>query len=403
MATLTAASALTVTVALVASHAGDANAALSASGSLGASAVVFERELTTDAFFTNLPAYTSTGVIEGADNPSLPAYTAEGVLLSGSATTSEGTLPSYTSDGACQSGGAITVEADLPAYICECSTGNTIEATLPAYTAEATAVPGKLLSGEADLPSITCSAESSVDNIGDGASSLSLPAYTLESNVIADNDISVSATLGRIALAAEGYSGTVGTVDVTLPAYTVTAEGYGEYVGDVSVTLPMLELQATISDSATTADPGVSYAMNLKTRALTKFDVGFNSLTVFDGTALAANANGLFAISGESDNGVAISASLKTVLPNEGMVRAREAYVNCRTDGDVVLQVIPDEGDDVFEYTLAKFSDKLTKQKVKLGRGMRAENWDVVISNRGGADFEIDYIEILNTPTRRKT
>jgi len=406
MATLTAAATLSSTVTLVASHAGDANAALAVSVSLVPNGVVYENELNTNSDFMQLPAYTGSSSVEAANVITLPAYTCSSTMLNGGvANTNElfTKLPAYTSSGSILNGNEIAVSLVLPAYTVEAQMWHEQVITLPAYTLAAEMISGGLMSVASRLPSYTCEASCSNENVISGGVNVTLPTYTLESSVTAENIINVNATLGRITLAAECYSGNVINVSVELPAYTIDAEGAADGIGNVEVVLPGIQLQSTMSNASAEPDPSNAYTMNLATRALTKYEgFGYNSFANFNGTSLAAGPDGIFAITGETDNGVAIDASIKTVLPNATISRAREAVVNCRTNGDVVLQVIPDETNDIYEYNLAVYSDTLKKQKIKLGRGIKAENMEIVIRNRDGADFEIDYLDVVTDQTRRK-
>jgi len=168
----------------------------------------------------------------------------------------------------------------------------------------------------------------------------------------------------------------------------------------VAVSMPALMLEAT-----TATDDSVvgGYALNLAMRGLTEFTAyHYNSFATFNGVTLAAGASGVFAITGETDDGNDIDASFGFHAKEPKYARLRDAMVNYRSDGQIILRVIPDETDDVYEYTLNNAFATISKARAKLGRGLKGSNWQFEVSNVDGSDFEIDYIDINADETKRR-
>jgi len=347
------------------------------------------------------PSYTAEGVIDLGNNSELAPFESAGELLAGAITNGfqhPVTMPSFTGEGNALNGSIGETEVTLPDYECNAVVVLDHLASLPAYEAGGIGLAGKLLTGSAILPSHTCGGDAVTENVGQASSSL--PVYEVASQAIGEGQATADITLTKVALSAEGYAGTVSTAAVIVPAYEVDADGYGEYVGEVAITLPMLQLEATIAPVEALTG---AYALNLAIRGLTQFDAyDYNSFATFNGVTLAAGSDGIFVISGEDDNGAAIDASFSMHGKTSEVQRMRQAVVNYRTDGEMMLRVTPEEGDDIYEYALIKSDTTLSKGRTKLGRGIKGSNWQFEVGNVDGADFEVDSIDITANPTARK-
>jgi len=348
-----------------------------------------------------LPLYEATGIAHEEAQPELPAYEVDATGLNGSvANLYEDTfeLPSYDGEGALISGQVGSGAGELPSIEAQGEFEREAGGTLPLYVGEGTGLTGQLISGSASIPSIVVAGE----GFTEGASTLSevLPVYEMAGQAESEGIGNADITLTKIILSADGYAGTVSTVAVAIPAYEIDAEGYPEYVGDVAVTMPMLTLEATTATDVTEAG---AYALNLAMRGLTQFTAyGYNSFATFNGVTLAAGDNGLFAIAGETDDGTNIDASFGMHNKEPMSGRMRSAVANYRTDGQLILRVIPEETDDVYEYTMTKADDVLSKARTKLGRGIKGSNWQFEVSNVDGSDFEFDSIDITADETQRR-
>jgi len=405
MATLTAAATLASTATLVASHAGDANAALDAVVTLTPDATVYENDLVGAQDFMQLNAFTLSGYMGGGNNITLPAFTADGTILNGSVLVGSSQfskLGAFTASGVMLSGNIAQGDITLPLFTLSAYTATAGSITLPVFTVEGTAHAGQLLVGEVTLPALTADGTASGENIGAASGSMVLPAFEVSGTCSSSNEMAGSISLGAFTLEAYAEAGSIMTGSITLPVLSVDGAGYSDITGQAELILPLFNINGFMSGSVESADPAASYAMALATKALTKYGMGFNSGTVFNGTSLVANANGVYAITGDTDDGTNIDATIKFPVSGGLVERVREAVVSCRTDGTLMLQVVPDESDEIYEYVLATYSDKLRSQKAKLGRGLSATGFEAILSNVDGVGFDINYLDFRTDPTRRR-
>lgn len=232
-----------------------------------------------------------------------------------------------------------------------------------------------------------------------------LPQVSISGEV--GGNASVVNTLRALSLAAEGYTGAVGGVAVTLPIYEMSVAGTGPLIGQVTLTLPMLVMQATGASRAVSPGANAStYALNTMTSALTQYEnYGFNSFARFNGVYLGAKDDGIFALSGADDASVAIDAYARVGVTDMGtskLKRVDRCYVGYKADGDMVLRVTTEDS-EVRDYRIgATGYGHMYTNVVKLGRGLEARYWQFELRNQNGSNFELDTMEMLPIPLRRR-
>lgn len=223
-----------------------------------------------------------------------------------------------------------------------------------------------------------------------------LPRFAVEVAGTTGAVATVAITLRQLALAAEGITGTLGTVDIELPILDLEIDGYQPIIGYAVLTLPMMRLQ--ITGRAAAQDAAATVVMNTETQALTTYsNFPFNSFARFNGVVLGACDDGLFALTGDTDDGVLIQAAARVGTSDFGTPRYKrieEVVVGYRASGDLVLRVYTDET-TVRDYRLAVTGRPgLHGQTAKLGRGIAARYWQFEVRNQAGADFELNMIEL---------
>jgi hypothetical protein len=217
----------------------------------------------------------------------------------------------------------------------------------------------------------------------------------------------VALTLRRLALAASGYTGTVGRVNVTLPIVDLSAAGYEAQIGTANLSIPMLVLQATGYE--TLVAPGANAStvvMHTETQAVTRYtNYQFNSFARFNGVYLGAKDDGIFALTGASDNGVLIQAAARVGITDFGtshLKRVDRVYVGYKTDGDMILRVTT-EDKSVRDYRMRSLGLAGDHTNiVKFGRGLEARYWQFELRNENGADFELDAMELKPFVLKRR-
>jgi hypothetical protein len=144
-------------------------------------------------------------------------------------------------------------------------------------------------------------------------------------------------------------------------------------------------------------------AMNTVNGAVTAYDLPFVSLVTINGRCFGAGALGIFELVGDTDNGQAIAASVRTgrldFADSHGK-RATDAYVEASSAGNLDFQVVTDSNE--YSYPLGAPSVNLVNRKANLGRGIKTRRWQFGLSNASGADFEMAGMSVLVDATARR-
>lgn len=342
-----------------------------------------------------LPAF----AVEAATNGIvLPAFTMEGAASSHEVIA----LPALTLEATASAGVVASAAITLPALECSAGTPIQVALTLPALTVESSGTAGQVATANLTLAALTLDGAASTPLVGTADLSVPLPVVT--GSALTGNVGAASITLASLALAAEGVSGTIATAELTLPVLEMDASAGTDTVGIATLTLPALTLTATAGEAASSSY--TAYALNTESRALTTYsNMPIRGLARFNGVYLAAGPGGLFTLGGDLDDTAVINATARLAQTDFGDVQLKRVaamYVHYRTDGDLNLKVITDE-DETYDYTLeAAGHQTLSPGRVKIGRGLKGAYWTFELSNRDGADFEIDRLTIDPVSTSRR-
>jgi len=165
-----------------------------------------------------------------------------------------------------------------------------------------------------------------------------------------------------------------------------------------------VEVEDTISFIGGLTIDGEAYVgiiMNTETAAVTEYtNFNFNSLARA-GTSryLAADGGGIYELGGDTDDSAEIDAYLTSKLFDFGsdkFKRMDRAYVAIRNDGSMILKTITREkGGAKHEnwYEMEQTSEAIRTQRIKVGKGLRSHYWQFTLTNKAGADFELDTLE----------
>lgn len=271
-----------------------------------------------------------------------------------------------------------------------------LEVAIP--TLSATGLTGSVSTAAIEIPKPTLAA------YGPTVVSLTVPAPLLSATCLAGSLSTLDVTLKQIALAAEGYAGTVSTVSLTLPLVELDSASYAPSVSTAELTIPLLTLTATAQGPE--RDVQTVLVMNADTNALTTYsNFDFNSFAEFNGVFLGASSSGIYALGGDFDQAAVIAATAKlglTDFGSEQLKRVETAYVGYTTDGSLTLKVTADEGTE-YSYTLERRqTDRIHQSRVKVGKGMKGRYYQAELVNVNGADFELDDLQLISQPMRRK-
>lgn len=314
----------------------------------------------------------------------------------------------------------ITLGAPAPALVTAGVTGSSAQVAmvLPGYQLSISDGTEVVL----QLPKLSLSIAAATGVIGTVSMARSAPALAITGAVpfvgnvllsvspqmavsgVVGNTGATALALRSMALAIQGATGAIGNVVMTVPVIRLSVSGHGQLVGNVALTLPMLVLQA--SNIPASGAQFSTIAMHTEIGALTTYDnYKFNSYALFNGVYLGAKGDGIFALSGATDNGAVIDAAARVGLTDfstSHLKRIDRCYVGYRTDGNMVLRVFTDEI-NVREYLLhATGKAGLHGNHVRIGKGLAARYWQFEIRNKDGADFSLDMIELKPTILRRR-
>lgn len=164
-----------------------------------------------------------------------------------------------------------------------------------------------------------------------------------------------------------------------------------------------------------TIDNGEYIAWVLNTegnKALTRYtNYPFNSFARIGGRYYGAGSDGIHRLEGEDDNGVDIKAMLRMGLTDMGtrkLKRVPEAFIGISTDGTILMKVIT-ISEDTGEKQAAIYKMRVRgaaatrENRIQFGKGMKSVDWDWVIENVAGADFDLRSIEFRPIILDRRT
>lgn len=147
------------------------------------------------------------------------------------------------------------------------------------------------------------------------------------------------------------------------------------------------------------------WLVNTDLWAATRFtNHGFDSYAKIGDRYFAASEDGLFELTGDTDDGENIEASIMPKRDRAGtsqQKRVDRVYVHGTSDQKLEVRVVTP--DDTYTYrTEVDLTDEVTVQRVKIGRGLVASYWQFEVRNLNGGDMSIDQIEVVSLNTTRK-
>lgn len=180
------------------------------------------------------------------------------------------------------------------------------------------------------------------------------------------------------------------------------------------------ELAALVRDAISFAanirlDNGeyIAWVMNTESKGLSRYtNYPFNSFAKIGDRYVGCSPQGLHWLDGATDNGDEIHAKLRLGMEDMGTRRLKnipDAYIGYTSDGVLLLRAIYTHeatGDRVAAtYRLSpREAHEKREHRFKLGRGLKAVDWDFEIENVDGSDFMLDNVEfrplVLNRRTR---
>lgn len=146
----------------------------------------------------------------------------------------------------------------------------------------------------------------------------------------------------------------------------------------------------------------VQYVTNAATGGVTRYDnFGFRSFVQVGQRSFGVRADGLYELTGESDNGELINAIVDFVAEDFGTAmkkRVDNLYVGLATDGQIFVRMRDDDGREVV-YRAAQYK---STYKIKTGKGLASRFWNMRLEIVGATYGEIDNVEWYVGATGRR-
>lgn len=140
----------------------------------------------------------------------------------------------------------------------------------------------------------------------------------------------------------------------------------------------------------------IGWVMNANTYAVSRYmQYPFNSFAESQGVQLGATEDGIYELTGDTDDGAQIDAAVLTGRDDFGdsvMKRMLKAYLGLSTDGRMYMTTIANENERR-TYELNVNNTTVREAKIDLGRGVKSRYWQFEITNVAGSDFELEAVE----------
>ena len=156
----------------------------------------------------------------------------------------------------------------------------------------------------------------------------------------------------------------------------------------------------------------IAWVMNTESRGLTRYtNYPFNSFAKIGGKYYGAHAGGIARLGGRDDMGEPIKAKLRLGMFDFGdrhLKSFSDVFVGMAAGGQMLLKAIfvdeqTGEKNMAIYKVLPRPAAASRETRAKLGRGMKAVDWDFVLENVDGADFDLQSIQFYPTQLSRRT
>jgi hypothetical protein len=233
---------------------------------------------------------------------------------------------------------------------------------------------------------------------------LELPSFQSTGSVLPGTVISGVCRIPPIGVAATALAGNAASANLSIGPLSTSGQHFIVIEYNAALSLPTPSLEA---DASQVLEEIIyrGVAINLHNSGISEYDgFGFNSVCLFAGKHLAANAEGIHFLDGDRDSGEAIDAGIRSGVVIDSSLpekkRATEIYPSIKTDGGYFLGTISD-GNYSREYESDDGKTSMHNGKIQPARGIISNYWGVSFRNKEGADFELQSIELITEAGNR--
>lgn len=131
----------------------------------------------------------------------------------------------------------------------------------------------------------------------------------------------------------------------------------------------------------------------------------FNSFAELNGRYYAAGDDGISELTGGTDEGAAIEGHIVTGRAAQGgdrRSRASIVYITGRSAGVLHCATIDEKGVENDYRMETPLGDIVSRERVKIGKGLKESFWQFKIGNEGGEDFELMNVGTLPDQQKRR-
>jgi hypothetical protein len=153
------------------------------------------------------------------------------------------------------------------------------------------------------------------------------------------------------------------------------------------------------------AVPGMAWTANTETWAMSRYaPYSFTSVVVIDGQLFASGPDGVYALSGGTEQ---ITANIRTAKVDVGkgaLAHPLNAYLEYELVGTATMSVSQTQAGAVERYSYVlpqKAAQELTNGRFTFGRGLRGRHFTFELTMTGQRGY-INDLSVLVAPTKRR-
>lgn len=200
---------------------------------------------------------------------------------------------------------------------------------------------------------------------------------------------------GRYVVQGKSTVGIVARGSIVGPGLVATPVARGAMVGPGAVVVGVAHIDVPVEYEA--------YAINLSTGAVSRYtEFPFDQILRLGNKHFGVRQDGVYELTGSTDNGAPIAASAKTFFTDFGATnfkRVPYVYLMGRFSGDMAVGVQVNEGAEHTFPAPAIRGSGVHALRAKIAQGIKGNAWSMTFSNVDGADFDIERVEALITTT----